>query len=37
MGLLDRGFRNPFRNRLRSAIVVVLLSLVIGKRVGNTS
>ncbi len=30
MSSFDRGFRNPFRNRLRSAVVVVLLSLVIG-------
>lgn len=30
MSSLIRGFRNPFRNRLRSAVVVVLLSLVIG-------
>lgn len=30
MSSLVRGFRNPFRNRLRSAVVVVLLSLVIG-------
>lgn len=30
MSSFVRGFRNPFRNRLRSAVVVVLLSLVIG-------
>ena len=30
MGALLRGCRNPFRNRLRSAVVVLLLSLVIG-------
>lgn len=30
MGALVRGCRNPFRNRIRSAVVVILLSLVIG-------
>jgi putative ABC transport system permease protein len=30
MGALVRGCRNPFRNRIRSAVVVSLLSLVIG-------
>lgn len=30
MSALARGCRNPFRNRFRSAVVVVLLSLVIG-------
>lgn len=30
MSSLARGFRNPFRNQLRSAVVIVLLSLVIG-------
>lgn len=30
MSALVRGVRNPFRNRLRTAVVVVLLALVIG-------
>lgn len=30
MGALSRGFRNPFRNRVRTAVVVLLLAIVIG-------
>lgn len=30
MGAVERGLRNPFRNKVRTAVVVVLLSLVLG-------
>ena len=30
MSALARGVRNPFRNRFRTAVVVLLLALVIG-------
>src|SRR6266849_3538214 len=30
MSALGRGLRNPFRNRVRTAVVVVLLAIIIG-------
>ena len=30
MGAIERGFRNPFRNKVRAGVVVFLLALIIG-------